>query len=64
MRKLSDLLGQNYPDLTIINQDETLTTYEAKDRMKNSAKFNFKVDPKQIDELSAVIILEDFIKKT
>ncbi len=43
-------------------QDETLTTYEAKKRMESSAEFNYKIDMKKIDELSAVIILEDFIK--
>lgn len=43
-------------------QDETLSTFEAKDRMKNSPKYNFQVDPKQIDALSASIILEDFIR--
>ena len=43
-------------------QDETLTTKEAEDRMKNSPEFNFKIDPTKIDCLSAVIILEDFLK--
>jgi putative Holliday junction resolvase len=43
-------------------QDETLTSYEAEDRMKNSPEFNFKVDMKKIDMVAASIILEDFIK--
>ncbi len=43
-------------------QDETLTTYEAQERMKNSPRYNFKVDMEAIDELSAVIILEDFMR--
>ena len=42
-------------------QDETLTTFEAKERMKNSPKYNFKIVPEEVDSLSAVIILEDFI---
>lgn len=42
-------------------QDETLSSYEAEDRMKNSPQYNFKVDPKKIDELAASIILEDFL---
>ena len=42
--------------------DETLTTFEAEQRMLQDPKFNFKVDPKQIDALSATIILEEFIK--
>jgi len=43
-------------------QDETLSTYEAKDRMKNSPQYNFKIDLKQLDALSASIILEDFLR--
>ncbi|MBF0299039.1 MAG: Holliday junction resolvase RuvX, partial [Oligoflexia bacterium] len=43
-------------------QDETLSSFEAKDRMKNSPYFNFKVNEKKIDELAASIILEDFLK--
>lgn len=42
--------------------DETLTTFEAEERMKNDPRFNFKVDMKQIDALSAVVILEEFLK--
>lgn len=49
------------PELTLFYQDETLSTYEAEERMKNSPKFNFKVDPKQIDSLCASVILEDFL---
>lgn len=45
-------------------QDETLTSYKAEERMKASASYNFKVDQKKIDSLSAAIILEDFIKST
>lgn len=43
-------------------QDETLSSFEAKERMKSSAVYNFKVDLKRIDELCATIILEDFIR--
>lgn len=43
-------------------QDESLSTFEAENRMKNSPQYNFKVDPKQIDAVSATIILEDFLK--
>ena len=52
----------HYPRLAVLEQDETLTTEEAKDRMKNSALYNFKVDLTKIDEICAVIILEDFIR--
>ena len=48
--------------LPLYLQDETLTTYEAEERMKNSPRYNFKIDIESIDELSAVIILEDFMR--
>ncbi|MDD0854050.1 Holliday junction resolvase RuvX [Halobacteriovorax sp. GB3] len=56
-------LKKSYSNLEVYYQDETLTTYEAQERMKNSPRYNFKVDVKKIDELAASIILEDFIKK-
>ena len=46
----------------IFYQDETLSSEEAEDRMRNSPKYNFKVDPKQTDCISASIILEDFFR--
>jgi putative Holliday junction resolvase len=55
----SELNGQEF-----FEQDETLTTYEAEDRMKNSPRYNFKVDLTQIDALAASIILEDFIRNS
>ena len=50
--------------LPIEEQDETLSTFEAESRMKNSPQYNFKVDLKQIDAVAASIILEDFIRRT
>ena len=47
--------------LPIHFQDETLSTFEAMERMKNSPLYHFRVDKKKIDELSAIIILEEFI---
>jgi putative Holliday junction resolvase len=47
--------------LPFFEQDETLTTFEAEERMKNSPRYNFKVDLNAIDALSASIILEEFI---
>lgn len=44
-------------------QDETLSSYEAEERMKNSPLYNFKVDKDKIDTLAACIILEDFIRQ-
>ena len=56
-------LEQKIP-LTIFEQDETLSTFEAEDRMKNSPRYNFKVDLNAIDALCASIILEDFISQS
>lgn len=47
----------------VFEQDETLSTYEATERMKNSPRYNFTVDLTQIDAVSASIILEDFIRR-
>jgi putative Holliday junction resolvase len=49
--------------LPIEEQDETLSTFEAESRMKNSPRYNFKVDLKQIDAVAASVILEDFIRR-
>lgn len=49
-------------DYPLYEQDETLTTKTAEERMKNSPEYNFKVDITRIDVLSAIIILEDFIR--
>lgn len=50
-------------NLEVHEQDETLSTYEATERMKNSPRYNFTVDLTQIDAVSASIILEDFIRR-
>lgn len=59
----ADLLKASWNDNLFFTQDETLSSFEAKERMKNSAEFNFQVDMKRIDEVAACIILEDFLKK-
>ncbi len=48
----------------VFTVDETLTTFEAEERMKNDPKYNFQVDMKKIDELCAAIILEQFLKNS
>lgn len=63
MLDFGDKLKVNFPTLEVVYQDETLTTFEAEDRMKKDPRYNFKVNPKEIDALSATIILEDFIGK-
>lgn len=62
VREFGELLKKAIPDKVFHEQDETLTTKTAQERMKNSPEYNFKVDPTKIDCLSAVIILEDFIR--
>ena len=47
--------------LLFFQQDEALSSTEARERMRESARYNFKVDPAKIDELAASIILEDFL---
>ena len=61
-KKFKELIQNSFLDLQVFEQDETLTTKEAEERMQNSPQFNFKIDPTQIDCMSAVIILEDFLK--
>jgi putative holliday junction resolvase len=56
-------LEKTFPNLKVIYQDETLSSFEAQDRMKKDPRYNFKVDPKEIDALAASIILEDFLRE-
>lgn len=55
-------LQQRHPTKLYWEQDETLSSFEAEDRMKKSARYNFKIDRDQLDALAASIILEDFLK--
>ncbi len=64
MRNKFNRVKEKFPTIEVIEQDETLTTSAAKERMLNSAQYNFQVDLKKIDEVAAIIILEDFIRKT
>lgn len=62
VRNFGQMLKSALNDQEFFEQDETLTTKTAEERMKNSPEFNFKVDPTKIDCVSATIILEDFIR--
>lgn len=62
IRTVGEMLGRTFPTIPLHYQDETLSSFEAEERMKNSPRYNFKVNPKEIDALSASIILEDFIR--
>ena len=56
-------LKLSFPDLLVFFQDETLSSFEAEDRMKKDPRYNFRVNLKEIDALAASIILEDFLKE-
>ncbi|MBP9680302.1 MAG: Holliday junction resolvase RuvX [Bacteriovorax sp.] len=62
IKEFGELLKKHFPALTLFEQDETLTTKAAEERMMNSPQFNFKIDRTQIDCVAATIILEDFIR--
>lgn len=62
VRQFGELLKSSFNTIELFYQDETLTSFEAQERMKSSPRYDFKVDPKQIDALAASIIIEDFIK--
>ena len=63
IRQFGEILTNHFHPLPIYFQDETLSTFEAQDRMKNSPRYNFKICLEEIDALAATIILEDFLKK-
>lgn len=62
IRAFGEQLKSQLTGIAFYEQDETLTTQAAMDRMKSSPQFNFKVDVTMIDCVSATIILEDFIR--
>lgn len=62
VRTFGQQLKSVLKDQEFFEQDETLTTKAAEERMLNSPEFNFKIDPTKIDCVSATIILEDFIR--
>jgi putative Holliday junction resolvase len=62
IKSFGEELKKICPAQEFFEQDETLTTKAAEERMKNSPQYNFKVDPTKIDCVAATIILEDFIR--
>lgn len=62
VKNFGKLLKEACPEQDFFEQDETLTTKAAEERMMNSAQFNFKIDVTMIDCVAATIILEDFIR--
>lgn len=63
VRKFGESLQKEMTSVSLHFQDETLSTYEAEERMKNDPRFNFKVDYQKIDALSASIIIEQFLQE-
>jgi putative Holliday junction resolvase len=63
IRVFGQSLHQQHPNLLFFEQDETLTTKAAEERMQNSPQYNFKIDATKIDCVAASIILEDFIRQ-
>jgi len=61
IRDFGERLKKSLGPIPLFLQDESLSTFEAEERMKASPRYNFKVDKKQIDALAASIILEDFL---
>jgi len=61
VEKFSAQLKEAITPLPFFEQDEALSSAEARERMRESARYNFKVDPAKIDEFAASIILEDFL---
>ncbi len=60
IHKFGKKMQQNVPSCQLIFQDESLTSDEARNRMKNDPRYNFKVVESDIDKLSACIVIEDF----
>jgi len=59
-----NLIREQFTNFPVLEQDETLSTYEAQNRMKSSPRYNFQVDYSQIDAVAASVILEDFIRRS
>jgi len=63
IKKIGEELQSKLPcSVSLIFQDETLSTFEAEERMKSDPRFNFQVDLKKIDALAASIIIESFLQ--
>lgn len=63
VKAFGEELARRIPTCSLYYQDETLSTYEAQERMKNDPRFDFKVDLEKIDEVSACIIIEQFLSE-
>lgn len=60
--RFKDQVQSFFKQITIYMQDETLSSFEAEERMKKSPEFNFKINKTKLDQLSASILIEDFLR--
>ena len=63
IRKFRISMENEFPNLEYFFQDEALSSFEAEDRMKNSPRYNFKIDKTKVDALAASIILEEWLQQ-
>lgn len=63
IRSYGEKLAERISPIPLNFQDETLSSYEAEERMKNDPRYNFRVDLQKIDALSASIIIEQFLQE-
>ena len=63
IRKFRETLESTFSGLEFFFQDEALSSFEAEDRMKNSPRYNFKIDKTKVDALAASIILEEWLQQ-
>lgn len=62
VRKWAEELENFLGNVPVHLQDETLSSYEAEERMKKDPRYNFQVDMQKIDALAASIIIEQFLQ--
>ena len=62
IRKFKGELEKTFKKFLYLFQDEALSSFEAEERMKNSPKYNFKIDKSQLDALAATIILGGVVR--
>jgi putative Holliday junction resolvase len=63
VRLFAETLASQCSPIPVHLHDETLSTEEAKERMKDSPKYNFKVDLEKIDQVCAVLLIESYLIK-
>jgi putative Holliday junction resolvase len=62
IRNFAQKLKKAIPHIEVDFQDESYSTQEAKDKMRNSPLYNFQINMKKIDEVAAQVILESYVQ--